>query len=132
MDIDITTLKEMNCFELSHSVMEGGSNAGPLSWQNSLNKAEEITLLDNEEKLQEFRDWLKPFGAWDKEEISAMSDQELNALFLQWVAGDVRETGVDYLEEIDWKETAKQQMEGQISSNIFRADDGKIYFSLDR
>ncbi len=55
-------------------------------------------LLDTAEKLQEFRGWLKPWGAWDDAQIEAMNNQELNALFLQWIAGDCREDSERFYE----------------------------------
>lgn len=131
MEINITSLANLNAFNLSRSQAEAGPNAGPQSWQNAKEQAEETPLLDTPEKLQAFRDWLKPFGAWDAEEIAAMSDNDLNALFLQWVAGNTREAGANTLAEMDWLEYEKQAEAGQISSEIFKGDDGEIYFSLD-
>jgi len=130
MEINITSLLEKDQFPLSHSVAEGGENAGRETWQASLESAKATTLLDSEEKLEAFRDWLKPWGAWDAEQIAAMDDQSLNALFLQWVAGDCRETGADSLDSIDWEEYEKRAEAGQCSSNIFKSKDGQIYFSL--
>lgn len=104
MEIDITSLLETSQFELSHSVMEGGANAGPQTWKNALERAEETALLDTPEKLEAMRDFAREAGAWGDEEIAAWSETEVNALFLQWIAGDVRECpakleGVDYTEE---------------------------------
>jgi hypothetical protein len=130
MEINITSLANLNCFDLSRSIAEAGPNAGPQSWQNAKEQAEETPLLNDAEKLQAFRDWIKDFGAWDAEEIAAMSDNDLNALFLQWVAGDTRKAGADSLAEIDWLEYEKQAETGQVSSNLFKDENGEIYFSL--
>ena len=130
MQIDITTLIEDDQFPLSHSRAEGGENAGAETWRASMNRAAEKVLLDTQEKLQAFRDWLKPWGAWSEEEISAMSDQHLNALFLQWVAGDCREAGADSLDEIDWQEYEARAEAGQCSANLCKDNEGKIWFSL--
>ncbi len=181
MEIELTSLLDLRAFDLSHSQMEGGPNAGPQSWDAAKEQADETALLDTPEKLEAFRDWVRPSGGWDKEEIDAWGDQECNALFLQWVAGDVRqcpatlenvsfeeyrpgewwydvldESGNDNeefgpfatrseayrnhtggqghaaesLDEIDWQEYEVQASKGHISSNLFRADDGTVYFSL--
>ena len=37
------------------------------------------------------RDFARSSGGWSADEIAAWPDEELNALFLQWVAGDTRE-----------------------------------------
>jgi hypothetical protein len=152
------------------------------------------------------RDFARSSGGWNDEECAAWTPQEVNALFLQWVAGDVRQcpaildgvefeertvsesyweglrdengalvspdgntfidagtvqwfypdptndgmefgpfnsrseayehhTGgrghtADSLEEIDWPEHETQAREGRISGNLFRSDDGAIYFYL--
>lgn len=193
MEINITSLLDLPAFNLSHSRAEGGENAGRNSWQAAMDQAKETALLDTPEKLQVFRDWVADFGAWDEHERNAWTPQECNALFLQWVAGDIRqcpaildgvtfeertttesrwkdgrfidqgtaewwhssddepdmETGpfptrsaayadacpqreprAESLEEIDWPEYEAQASEGSISSNLFRADDGTVFFSL--
>lgn len=178
LEIDITSLLENNQFPLSHSVAEGGDMAGKNTWQAALSQAEETPLLDSEEKLEAMREFALSSGGWDAEEIAAWTDQEVNALFLQWIAGDVRqcpaklegvifeeregqfwhsseeepdmETGpfeslgeahqdaspghgfstADSLEEIDWPAMEEAQRDGQCPSNIFRGDNGRIYFCL--
>lgn len=93
MEIDISSLLENRAFDLSHSQAEGGPNAGRNTWQASLDLAEETDppILDTEEKLQAMRDFARSSGGWDDEECAAWSPQEVNALFLQWVAGDTRQ-----------------------------------------
>lgn len=130
MEIDITSLVEMNCFNLSHSVAEGGENAGRDTWNASKEQAKETPLLKTPEELQAMRDFARSSGGWTREEIAEWTNQEINALFLQWIAGDVRELGADSLSEIDWKQAEEMQSEGQAPSNIFRADDGRIFFYL--
>lgn len=120
----------MNCFTVSHSIAEGGENAGKNTWKASKKEAENTPLLNTPEKLQAMRDFARESGGWNREEIAEWSDNELNALFLQWIAGDVRELGADSLGEIDWEEAEEMQHEGQAPSNIFKGDDGKIYFYL--
>lgn len=105
MDINITSLLELDMFTFAHSIAEGGYNAGPDTW----NAAKEDTkdrkppLLDTEEKLEAFRDWIGQSGGWTRDEISAWDSVECDALFLQWIAGGVRQCPAT-LEEIDFEE----------------------------
>jgi hypothetical protein len=87
-------------------------------------------LLDTEDKLEAMRDFARSSGGWTREEIAAWSAEEVNALFLQWVAGDVRQAGADSLDEIDWEEYEEMAMEGRIPSNLSKGDDGQISFYL--
>lgn len=173
MEIEITSLLEMDCFELSHSRAEGGDNAGTNTWNASKEQAEETPLLDTPEKLEAMRDFAEDSGGWTREEIAEWSDEEINALFLQWIAGDVRQLprvldsefeerdggwwrtdedepdfeigpfdsrseayrdfngpNAECLSDIDWPEAEIAMSEGQAPSNLFRADDGRIYFYL--
>jgi hypothetical protein len=144
MEIEITSLLENDQFYLSHSRAEGGQNAGSETWSAALAAADETPLLDTEEKLQSMRDFAESSGGWDEDEIAAWTDQEINALFLQWIAGDCREcpalensfaktdsrySTADALSEIDWRKTRRMQESGQIPSNLFKTG-RKIYFSL--
>lgn len=128
MEINITKLTGPDMFNFSHSVAEGGQHAGMNTWTSAL--IEDCNLLSTEEALQAMRDFAKESGGWSEEEIEEWSDEELNALFLQWIAGDCRELGADCLEDIDWEEAEEIQESGQASSNLFKGDDGEIYFSL--
>jgi len=130
MEINITPLLKMNCFTLSHSCAEGGHNAGQNTWQASQDKAQEIQLLNTPEKLQAMRDFARSSGGWNSEEVSAWNENEVNALFLQWIAGDCRELGADSLDDIDWQEAEELQSAGQAPSNLFRSEAGEIYFYL--
>ena len=130
MEIDITTLAEMNAFDLSHSIAEGGENAGKNTWENSKAESERHPILNTPEKLAAMREFAASSGGWTREEIAEWPDSEVNALFLQWIAGDVRELGADSLAEIDWEEAEQLQSAGQAASNLFPGDDGKIYFYL--
>ena len=130
MQINITPLLEMDCFTLSHSRAEGGQNAGQNTWKASQSKAQEIKLLDTPKKLQAMRDFARSSGGWNNEEVSAWNENEVNALFLQWIAGDCRELGANSLEDIDWQEAEESQSAGQAPSNLFRSDSGEIYFCL--
>lgn len=134
MEINITSLLHLDMFAFSHSRMEGGDNAG----QNTWNAAKEDSasrnppLLATNEALEAFRDWIKDFGAWSEEEITAWDATECNALFLQFIAGDVREAGADDLESLDWDEYENDCQSGRIAGNLFRSEDGQIFYNLSR
>jgi hypothetical protein len=130
MEINITSLVNMFAPRLSASAFELGGNAGQITWQAAQEQAEETPLLQSEDELQAMRDFARSSGGWNEDEVNAWTDHELNALFLQWIAGDVRELGADSLAEIDWTEAEEMQREGQAPSNLFRADDGQVYFYL--
>jgi hypothetical protein len=130
MEIEITSLLEMHAPGLSASRVELGDNAGRITWQAAKEQAEETPILDTPEKLDAMRDFARSSGGWDAEEVAAWDAGEVNALFLQWIAGDVRELGADTLAEIDWEEAEEMQQAGQVSSDIYRAEDGRIFFYL--
>ena len=188
MEINITSLLTRNMFPLAHSQFEGGGDA----WNASIAAAREIALLDTPEKLQAMREFALDSGGWTSGERAKWSDEEINALFLQWIAGDVRqmpgksveklasaggaagnarvtlterepgqwwrewkgadgddweqgpydtrseayadhsgrEPRAESLDDVDWLEAEAQQTAGRISSNIYKGDDGGIYFYL--
>ena len=88
-EIDITSLLETDMFEFSHSQAEGGENAGPNTWNAAMNGPR--PLLTTPEQFDEFRDYVRGFGAWTDEEIEAWNENECQALLLQMIAGDTRE-----------------------------------------
>ena len=138
MEIDITSLLDMDCFQLSHSRAEGGQDAGRNTWNASKAAAAEMRppLLDTEEKLQAMRDFAESSGGWTADEIAEWSAEEVNALFLQWVAGDCREAGADSLDEIDWEEYREDCEAGRVAGRLYRGDIegheayGRVFFSL--
>jgi hypothetical protein len=140
MEINITSLLETDLLQFSHSAHEGGENAGRNTWANAKEEAATAPLLQTPEQLQALRDYVRGFGAWDKEEIDGWDEVECNALFLQFVSGDVRTAGWDSLDEAEWTEDGEliarfhdvpeDEWERAECSNIFRGTDGNIYFSL--
>jgi len=127
MEIDITILKEQDCQILSGSIAELGENAGPYTWNNNLELAEEYPLVTDANR-QEIRDHFGEYGAWDDEEIANWSDQELAALVLQEGAAEMRE--FEELCEGDWAEYDRLSSEGQISGRLSQGSDGKIYIYI--
>ena len=131
MQINITKFyNEAAPMDYSASCAEIGQNAGRDTWNAAKDDAGDWNMLDTDEKRQAFREWVKPFGAWDDDEIVAWSDVELNALFVQWVSGDIRgclEWDVDDV----WTNYQELAEAGQVPSNLWRDDQGQVFFSLD-
>lgn len=131
MEINITRFfEEAEPFEFSRSIAEAGKDAGPTSWKNALEEGARAPLLSTPEELDVLRDYVRGFGAWSPEEISAWSADECNALFIQLVSGDMREGGLDSdPDESDWKEYERNAEDGRCSGNIFRSG-GAIFYDL--
>ena len=92
-------------------------------------------VLDTEEKQEAFRDFVRSAGAWSDEEIAGWSGTELEALCLQWIAGDVREAfGDAEFSDWDWAEYQKDAEAGRIAGRLFVADRGpdagKLFFDI--
>lgn len=133
-EINITHLfaddSAFSAFDCSNNVATLGDNAGKLTWNAACETATEIVLLDTDEKKDAFRDYVKDFGAWNDDEIAAWNDTELNALLLQFIAGDVREAfGDAEFADWDWADYQERSEHGSVSSRLFKADDGQVYFS---
>lgn len=134
MDLNITQLADVPCFAFSHSAAEGGRDAGRNTWQSAM--AGPRPLLSTPEEFQTVRDYFRAFGAWDDQEIAAWSENEIQALLLQFIAGEVRDSPAigggqaDCLSEIDWEEFQLQSEAGSVSGNLFRGDAGKYYVGL--
>jgi hypothetical protein len=93
-------------------------------------------MLDTEDKREVFRRHIADFGAWSDAEVAAWSDVELNALFIQFVSGDMREGDLspDMTAE-DWHAYQIRVEAGHIGGNIFggplcTGDIGEVYYSL--
>lgn len=137
MKIDITAfVKNADPFEFSASRMARGENAGPETWRNANTEAVERPLLHTKAQLYAMRDWMKESGAWDKAERAAMSDTELNALFIQLISGDIREAEElcgDSMDSamFDWREYEDLAEQGTINGNIWRNEAGSFFYDLD-
>lgn len=131
MEIDISEFfRTENHEDFSASAMEKGPQAGRLTWAAAMQAAAEPgPMLDTEDKLQALRDYVRGFGAWDAEAIAAWTPEECNALFIQLVAGDIRESGIDTLEP-DWATYQEDVESGRFSGNFYPGDDGRIWYSL--
>jgi len=132
MDIDVTDfLASTDCSMLSGSVAELGPSAGRITWANSIEASKEFNPLPDADALQEFRDWLKPWGAWSEEEIAAMSDEHLRALCAQWIASDWRECFDCDPDGADWSEYEIRASDGQCPSSFYRNDEGRTIWQME-
>lgn len=111
-EYEVTPIADEELHILSGSRAELGDNAGPYTWNNCLEVADRLgdaIGLDYDDA----RDHFAEYGAWEREEIDAWSERELQALVIQEVAADLRE-----LER------------GEESGRVFVADDGKVWIYL--
>ena len=131
MDIDVTDfLASTDCSMLSGSVAELGPSAGRITWANSIKASKEFNPLPDADALQEFREWLKPWGGWSDDEIAAMSDQHLRALCIQWIAGDWRECFDCSPDAVDWEGYRILASDGQCPGSFYCSDDGSIFWEM--
>lgn len=137
MEINVSTLitsPDFVPFDLSNNRATLGDNAGALTWAASLECAKSGNpppVLDTDEKREAFRKFVQDSGGWTEEEIRSWSDHVLYALFVQWVAGDIREAfGDAEPADWDWAEYEENCEAGRVSSRLFRTDDGSTYFYI--
>jgi hypothetical protein len=125
MEIDITRIvTKEDCSEFSASIAETGlQNIGKITWENACKHAASAPLCTFEQQ-DNLREYLAGFGAWDREELDAMSDTETNALLLQFVASAVREMG-EFASDEDYRAACEQ---GRCSGEISQSDDGRFFF----
>lgn len=129
MEIEITEfVKEWDgaWMDFSASVAEIGHNAGQYTWRAAMEAAEDLPILTTEDQLDAAREYFAEFGAWTEEEIGDMSDQELNALLIQFIAGKFRE-----IEASESFEAWSENWGGDLyPCDIDGPDKGKWYFYL--
>lgn len=85
-------------WDCSNSIANLGERAGALTWGCAMEVAsahERWLLSDLDATIDAIREDAAGYGAWDREEIAAWSDLDCLALFVQFVAGDLRELGSD-------------------------------------
>lgn len=128
MELDITEFfTNAAPMDYSASAMEFGQDVGAITWRHACEDSPDYMMLDTDEKRDDFRRYAKGFGAWTEEEIAAWSDIELNALCIQMIAGDIREAGLMAdSDDTDWQEYEN----GENAHTLWRAADGKIYYSI--
>ena len=131
MELNITKFfNEAEPSNYSASRMEKGDNAGPLTWNAAKEAFDEHLMLDTPEKVDALRDYARGFGGWTKEEIDGWTVQECNALLIQMISGDIRETPDMEPGSWDWELYEEMGQAGTVSSRLFKGIDGEIYYYL--
>lgn len=124
--VDITDFLAQECMrDYSASVAEIGADAGAYTWQACAENAPDWQFL-KPENMDDFRDYVRSFGAWGDDEIASWEDAYLQALCLQCIAGDARDCGADK-PGADWQAIRNDQESGHVNSNIY-AQDGRIFW----
>ena len=105
MEINVTSFVNTNTpFNYFHSVCETGDvNAGQTTWNNALIEAKNQPLLTTPEQIDALRDWARSSGGWDREEIIKWTEDECNALFIQLLSSELRESGLEGNNLFEWK-----------------------------
>ncbi len=120
--------------DYSASVAEIGRTAGADTWRAAVEDSPDYMLLDTEYLRQEFRDYVRGFGAWEAQHIASWSDVELNALLLQMIAGDMREVPEmemgPNMSAADWTKYQEFAESGIVSSRIFQSG-ADVYWTMD-
>ena len=132
MEINITRFyNEAAPMDYSASIAEIGSDAGPSTWRAALDDAPDYNMLDTDDKREAFRTYIRGFGAWEDEEITAWSDIELNALFIQMVSGDMREANLSAnATDAEWAAYETRANEGRCSGRINRTSDNHVVYDI--
>lgn len=126
MEINITKMMsaDIDLSEFSASVAERGENAGQETWSNALNA--EIRLVDTPDEIATCKQYFATFGAWDDEERASWTNQEVHALLVQLVAGDLRE----YLWAKAKGESEFKRWNEDCGGHIFQAENGEYYYYI--
>jgi hypothetical protein len=132
MELDCTWLLDEDCGQFSGSIAELGQDAGRYTWNNSMAEAESAWPDMTPEQLQKAKDYFGEFGAWEEEEIAAWTPQEVKALLVQLIAGDIREVEDCCWDNenncIDWEEYNLQTENGQLSGRLYLGENGRLYY----
>lgn len=105
------------------------SIAGPDTWRAACDDSHDYMMLDTADKLQAMREHVAGFGAWTDEEIASWTDVELNALLIQMIAGDIRESCL--ADGGSWAMYYEEAEQGIVSGNLFSDDAGQVYYTIE-
>ena len=117
--------------DYSASLAEIGRDAGIYTWRAACEDSPDYMILDTDEKRQLFRDHVKGFGAWDDKQIAGWNDTELNALLIQLISGDIRESNLTPdSSNADWEEYYERAERDEISGSLSRDADAptRVYY----
>lgn len=130
MEINITRFVLSECLrDYSDSVAELGNGAGADTWRAACDNAPDYSdWLDTDDKRESFRDFVRGYGAWSDNEINAWSNDELTALLIQFISGDIRESWGGELANT-WPEYYELVEQCVVSGSLFADDEGLIYWT---
>lgn len=141
IELNITKFVNDNSFEgeldddslvnFSGSAMEHGQDVGRITWAHCAESVgpdadPDYTDMLPESEFDEYRDYIRDFGAWDDDEINGWSPVELRALIIQFIAGDLREA-CGYDSYAEYEADAKQ---GRCSGRAYKGDNGDWYYYI--
>lgn len=131
MEINITKFFTENAapMDYSASVAEIGANAGRDTREAAKDGAGFFQFIDTPEKIEAFKKFVLDSGGWSLEEINSWTVRELNALFLQWIAGDIRECLEWDVDDV-WANYEEMAQAGEVPSRLFKTESGEVYFDL--
>lgn len=130
MEINITRFfRETAPMDYSASIAEIGRDAARDTWNAANeNAADYSELLDTSDKVEAFKAHMQAMGFSEADEFANWTHEQLTALFMQLIAGDMREAGLDAdARAADW---AAYDADESVGHNLFCADDGEIYYYL--
>lgn len=131
MEIDITGFfKSAETWKFSGSIATHGPDAGPRTWNAAKQEASREPLLKTEAEMNAMRHWAYDTGAWEREEIAAWSAEDVNALFIQLISGDMRETGLDAIDFDDAEAWAKYEKWCENQSGSLYKNGERVYYDL--
>lgn len=120
MDLNVTAFVTAyaDCMErFSSSIAESGlQNIGQITWRNALKAMDEPSnwlCADLDALVDHFAD----YGAWERAELESMSGLELNALLVQFVAGEYQQHAADENRVMEWE-------------RLFESDDGQWFYTV--
>ncbi len=120
LEVDVTRLiTTLEPAMISGSIAELGHGAARFTWDNAKEGARRLLRRDQLDKA--------------RDHAQAMSAIEIEALTLQYAAGDLRELQSlapgDGVGAIDWDEAEKLAEQGTCAGNLF-PHNGRLYISL--
>jgi hypothetical protein len=124
MEIDVTSIKKLDCRDFSNSVANSGlQNIGQITYKNACKYFDDNDLLVSVEDRKELEEWILDFGAWDQDEIDSWNDKEINALLLHFIASEINE-----YEDAE-KQGCLEEWDRDFGGRLFESD-GSWYFYI--
>ena len=134
MRIEITEFfRRGNPKAYAASAHEIGQNAGHITWSNAMRDAGHYPLLASSDAQSAMVDYLRATGGWSAEECEAFSGQQLTALCLQFVSGDIRQGQVTCADGIalwSWEHYYSLCESGHVAGRLSHDEQGRVFYDL--